>query len=166
MVNALISVRPVAASDATELAELLNAIIAAGCTTALQQSFSPENLADTYLNGPNVFCCLVAVHTASGRIEGFQTVGRLPSLPDNIGDIGTFARMGGTQRGVGSALFAATVARTRALGLFALNAVIRADNIGGLAFYSRQGFVDHDILPAVPLQDGTPVDRIIKRYRL
>jgi hypothetical protein len=28
------------------------------------------------------------------------------------------------------------------------------------------GFIDHEIVPAVPLKDGTPVDRIRKRFAL
>jgi hypothetical protein len=43
---------------------------------------------------------------------------------------------------------------------------IRADNIGGLAFYSALGFEDNGIHRAVPLRDGTPIDRVSKRYVL
>jgi GNAT superfamily N-acetyltransferase len=81
-------------------------------------------------------------------------------------DIGTFARVGLTKKGVGSALFAAMQAEARNKGLTAINATIRADNSGGLAFYHRLGFVDHEIVRSVPLKDGTPVDRISKRYPL
>lgn len=161
-----LTIRPVLPEDAAALAELLNAIIARGGTTALQRPYTPDALADAYLTGPQVLCCFVAADGETGRLEGFQTLGRLASLPGDVGDIGTFARVGGTQRGVGSALFAATRARARELGLVALNAVIRADNVGGLAFYARQGFVDHDVARAVPLADGTTVDRIIKRFAL
>jgi L-amino acid N-acyltransferase YncA len=161
-----LTVRPVRPEDAAELAELLNAIIARGGTTALQLPYTPDALADAYLTGGQVLCCFVAVDSETGRIEGFQTLGRLDSLPGDIGDIGTFARVGGTRRGVGSALFAATCARARELGLTAINAVIRADNFGGLAFYTRQGFVDYDVARAVPLADGRAVDRIIKRFPL
>ena len=68
--------------------------------------------------------------------------------------------------GVGSALLDATTARAREIGLTAINATIRGDNTGGLTFYSRMGFIDHEIVPAVPLKDGTPVDRIRKRFAL
>lgn len=161
-----VTVRAVIADDAAELAELLNAIIAEGGTTALQEPFTADRLADTYLTGPAVHCCFVAIDPATGRLEGFQTLGRYSSLPDDIGDIGTFARIDGKQRGVGSALFAATRDRARELGLVAINATIRADNSGGLAFYSKLGFTDHAITPAVPLSDGVPVDRVHKRYGL
>ncbi|MBU6166681.1 MAG: GNAT family N-acetyltransferase [Alphaproteobacteria bacterium] len=157
-------IRPVTSSDAAELAGLLNAIIAGGGTTALETAFTPAALADAYLTGPGVHCCFVA--EADGRLAGFQTLGRQPDLPASIGDIATFTRIGGTQAGVGSALFAATCDSARLLGLAAINATIRADNAGGLTFYSRMGFVDHDVIPSVPLRDGTPVDRIRKRFQL
>ena len=163
---AAILVRPVEAGDAPELADLLNAIIAKGGTTALHEPFTADTLDAVYLTGRDVLCCFVAQDEATGRLLGFQTLGRYPSLPDDIGDIGTFARVGGTQRGIGSALFAATRARATELGLAAINASIRADNGGGLAFYARQGFVDHARSPGVPLADGTPVDRVHKRYSL
>jgi len=161
-----IAVRDVARDDASELAELLNAIIARGGTTALEDAFTPEQLADAYLVGPAVHCCFVAVNREARRLEGFQTLGRYPGLPDDVGDIGTFARIDGKQRGVGSALFANTRERARRMGLAAINATIRADNVGGLAFYRSQGFEDHSVTPAVPLKDGALVDRVNKRLVL
>ncbi len=160
-----LTVRPVTANDAAELADLLNAVIAAGGTTALQEPFTPEALDAAYLTGPNVHCCFVA-EEEDGTLLGFQTLGRYPGLPENVGDIATFARIGGTQRGIGSALFAATTERATELGLNVINATIRGDNSGGLAFYAKQGFVDHDVTPGVPLKDGTPVDRVHKRFVL
>jgi L-amino acid N-acyltransferase YncA len=161
-----LTVRPVAPEDAPALADLLNAVIARGGTTALETPFTPVSLAETYLNGPNVHLCFVAVDTATGRIEGFQTLGRYPGLPEDIGDIGTFARVDGAQKGVGSALFAEMAKAAHAHGLTAINATIRADNVGGLAFYTKQGFVDYGITAAIPLNDGTPVDRVHKRFDL
>jgi GNAT superfamily N-acetyltransferase len=137
-----------------------------GGTTALETPYTPQALADAYLTGPEVHCCFVATDPLTGRIEGFQTLGRNPPIPNDIGDIATFARVGSTQRGVGSALFKATRLRVHSLGLVAINATIRADNEGWLAFYGRQGFVDRAVRKAVPLADGTPVDRIIKHHVL
>ena len=143
---ATLAIRPVAAPDAPALAELLNAVIAAGGTTALETPFTARSLAETYLTGPNVHCCFVAEDDA-GAVLGFQTLGRYPGLPEDIGDIATFARLGGTRRGIGSA-------------------TIRADNTGGLAFYSGLGFADHAVTRDMPLKDGTPVDRVHKRFVL
>jgi len=128
-------------------------------------SASKTDADEAYLTGPKVHCCHVAVDE-SGELAGFQTLGRYPGLPGDIGDIGTFARIEGKQRGVGSALFPVTVTRARQLGHSAINATIRADNAGGLAFYAKQGFVDHGVTPGVSLADGTPVDRVHKRYSL
>jgi L-amino acid N-acyltransferase YncA len=160
----MIAIRPVSPQDAAELAQLLNEIIARGGTTALQTPYTPDGLAQAYLTGPDVLCCFVAA--ADGQLLGFQTLGRYPGLPADVGDIGTFTRVGGTQAGIGTALFAATCARARELGLAALNATIRADNAGGLAFYARMGFADHDMVTAVPLSDGTMVGRVRKRFVL
>jgi very-short-patch-repair endonuclease/L-amino acid N-acyltransferase YncA len=158
-------IRPVTRADAPELAELLNAIIAAGGTTALEEPFTPGVLDACYLTGPEVICCHVA-EDEDGVLLGFQTLGHYPGLPDDVGDIGTFARIGVTGRGVGSALFAATAKRAGELGFSGINATIRADNTGGLTFYDRLGFADHGVTPAVPLEDGTPVDRVHKRFAL
>ncbi len=67
---------------------------------------------------------------------------------------------------MGSALFAATRERARQIGLSAINASIRADNIGGLTFYGKMGFMDHSVVPGVALKDGGRVDRVSKRFPL
>ncbi len=162
-----LTVRDVCPEDAPELAELLNAIIARGGTTAFEVPFTADTLRDEYLIGPHMISCVVAVDEATGRLEGFQLLGDFGDpRAAGTGDIGTFVRVDGKQRGVGSALFAATCANARAAGVTTISAQIRADNSGGLTFYGKQGFVDHDVAPAVPLADGTPVDRIYKRYLL
>jgi RimJ/RimL family protein N-acetyltransferase len=161
-----IEVRPVRKTDASELAMLLNEIISRGGTTALEEPFTPDALARRLLIGPDVICCFVAVGRATRRLLGFQSLERSHGLPDDIGDIGTFVRVGLTQRGVGSTLFMATRTEAQRNKLQAINATIRADNIGGNAFYDRIGFVYHRVQRAASLKDGTPVDRISKLYLL
>jgi L-amino acid N-acyltransferase YncA len=161
-----IEVRSVRADDAEELAALLNEIIDRGGTTAWEEHFSARRLADTMLSGPEVICCFVAVESTTSKRLGFQSLLKLEELPGGVVDITTFARVGLTQKGIGSSLFAATRAEAVRRKLAAINATIRGDNNGGLTFYSRMGFRDHSVKPAVPLKDGTPVDRINKRYLL
>lgn len=159
------TVRPVTREDAPALAALLNAIIRAGGTTALEDEFTPDALDAAYLTGPTVHCCHVA-EDAEGALVAFQTLGRKAGLADDVGDIATFAAIDRKQGGAGSALFAATKSRARQFGLSAINATIRGDNTGGLTFYTKQGFIDHAVNNGVPLADGTPVDRVHKRFAL
>jgi len=152
------------AADAKLLANILNEIIRAGGTTALETPFSPSQFADAFLQGPDFIACFVAHDTVSGERVGFQSLERHRELPEGWADIGTFARMQPKLPGVGTALFAVTRMKARELGLVAINAAIRADNRGGLAFYEKMGFETYGTQRAMPLRDGTPVDRILKRY--
>lgn len=161
-----LTVRAATSADAPELAHLLNAIIARGGTTALEEPFTAAHLDEVYLTGPGVLSCVVAVEIDVARLAGFQTLIREAELPEGWGDIGTFSRVDGIQRGVGTALFAATRANAEALGLIAINATIRGDNTGGLAYYSKMGFKDYGVDRAIPLKSGRTADRVHKRYVL
>lgn len=161
----LLNVRPTVRGDAPALAELLNEIIAAGGTTAYETPFTPDTFADTHIDGPGVITSVLA-EDGDGRPMGFQILLASDKFGPGWGDIGTFARRGATTRGIGSALFAATKAAAISAGLTTLNATIRADNTGGLTFYARMGFVDYAVARGVPLADGTPVDRIARRFDL
>ena len=149
------------------MCDILNEIIAVGGTTAYEVPFSPETLRARYIDAPSLVACHVA---AADQILGFQALwwptDPADPFPEGWAYIATFARRGMTQRGVGSALFAATRAAAVAAGVSVIDATIRADNTGGLAYYSRQGFVDYDRRVGVPLNDGTPVDRVRKRFDL
>lgn len=158
-------VRPGRSEDIPALLAVLNAIIARGGTTAIETPLSEAELAAWCLGAPRAACCFVALDPG-GAPMAFQVLDRDPALPPDWADIGTFARREPRIRGAGTALFAKTCVAARAAGLRAINATIRADNAGGLAFYDRLGFQTHAVKPAVPLRDGTPVDRILKRYRL
>lgn len=161
----MITTRAATPDDAPALAALLNAIIAAGGTTALETPFSAGGFAETFITGDKCLACIVAV-APDASLAGFQVLAREAWLPDGWADIGSFARPEPRLRGVGSALFPATVAAAKALGLTMLNATIRADNIPGLAYYAGLGFEDYKRVQGVLLRDGTPVDRIWRRLPL
>jgi RimJ/RimL family protein N-acetyltransferase len=159
-----IRVRSSVSADAEPLCELLNEIIRVGGTTAYETPFSVSGFIESFLQGPDFICCFVAEDAITGTVAGFQSLERIDDLPQGWADIGTFARTWPKVPGVGTALFAATRTTASDLGLVAINAAIRADNLGGLAFYEKMGFRTYATLPKVPLKDGTPVDRILKRY--
>jgi GNAT superfamily N-acetyltransferase len=106
---------------------------------------------------------------ADGELMGFQVLlgsTEAEPMPDGWGSIGTYARVGGAGRGVGRTLFEQTRKAARQAGLNTIDATIRADNTGGLAFYGRMGFVEYDRRIGVPLRNGAPVDRVRKRFDL
>jgi GNAT superfamily N-acetyltransferase len=153
-------VRPALPGDAAAMAALQNRIIRIGGTTAHQVEHSVDEVRDAYVTGAGVVCCHVAEH---GGIVGFQAVERMPG---GWGDIGTFVDPNVQAKGIGAALFAATVAACRAAGLKAINATIRADNVPGLAYYARIGFTDYARDDGWALDDGRVVGRISRRFNL
>lgn len=157
-------IRKATPDDAAEITDILNEIIRIGGTTAYQSERTPEYfLPFIGSDDPKVF---IHVAEADQKIHGCQYMEPFDPPDDHLGGIATFARPGGTQRGVGTELFRKTLAASRAAGYQDIVAVIRADNTGGLAYYTKMGFRDHCIHEAVPLTDGTPVDRVEKRLKL
>jgi L-amino acid N-acyltransferase YncA len=160
-----VRVRPIAPADVPAACAILNRIITIGGTTAHQHPYDAARFEKDYVVGDNLICCHVALDETD-RVAGFQWLGRNPDLPDGCADIATFARRAPVLPGVGTALFAVTRAVADSLGLREINATIRADNRSGLGYYAKMGFVEHSVSSAVPLSDGTPVDRISKRFTL
>lgn len=156
-------IRPALPSDAEAMARLQNRIIRIGGTTAHQVEHAADEVRDAYVTGPGVLCCHVA---DDGGILGFQAVERWEGLPVGWGDIGTFVNPDVQARGIGAALFSATVAACRRAGLTAINATIRADNVPGLAYYARLGFTDYAHDTGWALDDGRIVGRVSRRFDL
>jgi L-amino acid N-acyltransferase YncA len=158
--------RPAHPADAAEMAALLNEIIALGGTTAYEDPFSPNDMDHHYISNPARISCTVAEE--AGEILGFQGLfwpdDPADPFPEGWAYIATFARVGRTGRGIGKALFAATLAAARTAAVQTIDATIRADNAGGLAYYGQLGFTDYARLHSLPLKDGTPVDRVRKRF--
>ncbi|MEO1776121.1 MAG: GNAT family N-acetyltransferase [Pseudomonadota bacterium] len=160
-----ISARDATRQDAAPLAAILNAIIARGGTTALEVPFDVEPFRAAYMERDSQLLCSVALLDDRTPV-GFQYLGRHPKLPGDWADIATFAQPEPKIRGVGRALWAHTLQRAAGLGVATINATIRADNREGLSYYGALGFQDYKVDRAIPLRDGTPVDRISKRLDL
>ena len=160
-----ITVRPAIAADFPQMSELLNQIIAAGGTTAYQTPATADDLLMWMqkFKGRNVWH---VAQNGDGWIMGLQFVEPHVDLPDDAGDIATYVRIGATQLGTGSKLFEATRLAAAKLGYVWLNATIRADNPGGLAYYTSRGFQTWTIDENIPLSDGTIVTKISKRFDL
>ncbi|GLS86010.1 GNAT family acetyltransferase [Cypionkella aquatica] len=157
-------IRPALPTDAAAMSDLQNRIIRIGGTTAHEVEHDAGYVEAHYITGPGVICCHLA-EDDSGLI-GFQSLGRNAALADDWGDIGSYVNPDRQRTGAGAALFAATLAVARAKGLVAINATIRGDNVPGLGYYSRRGFVDYAHDAAYRLKDGRVVGRVSKRFEV
>lgn len=147
------------------LLEMLNEIIRIGGTTAIESVMSEADFSDYFLQSEHHVLCNAAIDR-NGIPLGFQSVETRTDLPDGCCDIATFTDRSSTVKGVGTALFTETRKQLIELGFDTINATIRADNTAGLAYYSKMGFKNVEVHTAVPLQNGTPVDRISKRFTM
>lgn len=154
-------IRKVTLEDAADMAVLLNEIIRIGGTTAITVELSEAAMKELIKKNE----AQAAWHLAddNGAVKGFQWIAPHPELPPEICDIATFVKVGATKSGIGSKLMAATVKAAKELGYTQINARIRADNEGGLTYYTRQGFTDFDTAKGIKIGDGTIVDKVIKR---
>lgn len=143
-----IIIRPARPADAPAMAGLLNAIIARGGTTAYREPFSEERMRADYVEADRGISTVVA--DRDGTILGFQALhwpdpdwtGANP-LPADWAYIATYVAIGAQGQGIGARLFAATREAARAAGVRMIDATIRRENAGGLAYYSRMGFADY-----------------------
>lgn len=153
------------AADVPAACAILNDIIARGGTTAYETAFDDAGFEEVFITGPKALRCHVVLDE-DGAVAGFQWLGRNPALPEDCVDIASFTRRDPPLKGAGRALFAVTRRSAAEMGFRQINATIRADNVPGLGYYAAMGFIDHAVTPAVPLSDGTPVDRVAKRFTL
>ena len=160
-----IQIRPLQPTDVSTLLELLNEIVRAGGTTAIETPLTESEFCGYFTNSDNHLFCHVAVDD-KGLLLGFQSLQKHPKLPAGWANIATYARRNPVTPGVGMALFEQTRRQAVIAGISFINATIRADNVGGLAYYSKTGFVDYSTEEAVPLKDGTPINRVSKKYTL
>lgn len=154
-------VRPAVTGDAPQMVTLLNSIIAAGGTTAHQTPIDIDEMRSHYIASPEIISCHVA--TSNGRLSGFQFLG-WDMKREGWAIIATFVALDRSKMGIGQKLFSATRFAAIAARAKTIDATIRADNTGGLKYYSGLGFTYYDTLHQIPLTDGTPIDRIRKRF--
>ena len=155
-------VRPAVPGDAPQMVTLLNSVITAGGTTAHESLYTNEKMREDYIASPTLISCHVAI--TNGRLSGFQLLKHDDREVWAI--IATFVALDRAKMGIGQKLFSATRFAAKDAGIKTIDATIRADNIGGLKYYSGLGFTDYDLRKQIPLSDGTPVDRIRKRFDL
>ena len=161
----MIHIRSAGPIDAGPLADLLNEIIEKGGTTAMTNAVAASDLANwiRYYSGQNAW---FLAEDDSGQVLGFQWIEPHEKLPPDACDIATFARLGRSRLGVGTALFERTRRAAADLGYRWINATIRSDNTGGLAYYQSRGFETYAVDRNIVLDHDIVVDKISKRFDL
>jgi L-amino acid N-acyltransferase YncA len=147
------------------MAQLLNAIIEQGGTTALTTNVSPDDLENWMRANDGRAAWHVAVNSGE-EVVGFQWIEAADYLPPEAAEIATFVQVGRTGLGIGSKLFDATRSAAKAMGYRWINANIRADNEGGLIYYQSRGFQDYGRIDGYEMANGQLVDKVLKRYDL
>jgi L-amino acid N-acyltransferase YncA len=153
-------IRDAEPGDAAAMADILNQIIAIGGTTAHETPKTTDAVREDYVTGADVVSSVVAED--GGQVIGWQSVEHW----QGEAHIGTFVRPGTQAKGVGAAMFARTCTAVAGRGYKAIIASIRADNVPGLAYYARIGFVDMSREPDFALNDGRVVGRVHRRFDL
>lgn len=156
----MFDVRDMARADVPECVAILSHTIALGGSTAHEGPLDLVEFADHYFAEPEV----ANVVTFGGRIVGFQAAFE---IEPHVFSIGSFTDQKTPIHGAGAAMFEKTRADCKALGGTSIIAKIIEDNLGGLAYYSKMGFVpDHVRAADHTRPNGTVVDRIVKRFVL
>ena len=158
-------IRPALTGDAEAMRTLLNEIIRVGGTTAITNELSSDEMCEWFIAGKAVVSCFVALDSG-GIIIGFQSLSTYGTLPSGWVDIATFTSRARHKSGVGSALFLRTREAASRLGFAAINASIRVDNVGGLAYYSRMRFESYLVEDDDPQAHGRRFNRVHKRFTL
>lgn len=161
----MIHIRRAGPMDSRAMADLLNEINHIGATT----KFTSPITGDTIIGWMSVNCDCSAWHIAendAGDILGYQSIAPQKNLPPRACDIATFVRNGETELGIGSKLFEASRKAAWILGYDLINATIRADNAGGLAYYQSLGFEPYRHHTDTPKGDRSLIDRVSKRFDL
>jgi L-amino acid N-acyltransferase YncA len=153
-------VRPATPADAEAMAAILNAVIALGGTTAHETPKPQDKVRQHYIDGPDVLTSVVA--ELDGQVVGWQAA----NLWQGEAHIGSFVQPGLQSKGTGAQMFTLTCQLLRTKGVATIIASIRADNLPGLAYYARIGFVDFAHDPDFALSDGTVVGRVHRRFDL
>ena len=161
----MITIMRAGALHVSGMVEALNQIIAQGGTTAITKPVANADLHDRMMRDPDRSAWHVA-EDDTGPVMGFQWIEPADYLPPDAGEIATFARLGHTGLGIGSSLFRATEQAARDLGYAWINANIRADNVGGLAYYQSRGFEDYGRIDGYRMGNGQLIDKVLKRFDL
>lgn len=136
-----IAVRPATKLDADAMSRILRRILHVWNSN---RPGSAAHVTAHYVEHPDSLCCCVATGS-NGDLLGFQSLkiatdGNPYDLPVGWGIIGTYVDARARGKGVGRALFTATLEAAQDARLTVIDATIGASNLAGIGYYEALGF--------------------------
>ncbi|HBQ35910.1 MAG TPA: GNAT family N-acetyltransferase [Rhodobacteraceae bacterium] len=142
------AIRPATHKDATGMSAVLGPILS---MLQSQRRSDPDHIIQHYIEHPDkILCCVAEGNNA--EILGFQSLiiatdGNPYGVRTGWGIIGTYVNLNAGRRGIGSALFAATLQAARNGKITDIDATIGTENRLGLGYYAALGFETYRNLP-------------------
>jgi RimJ/RimL family protein N-acetyltransferase len=163
MVMSLFQVRRATVDDADPIASVLTSVVSERVHSAIDRAWTADQQR-SYLESLSSREVFHVATAAAGNVIGYQSLDRysaiLPSMA-HVAQVGTFLLPEWRGRGVGRALFSATVRFAASVGYRKLVIQVRASNVSAQAFYKRLGFVECGRLRAQVVIDGEEDDEIV-----
>jgi RimJ/RimL family protein N-acetyltransferase len=163
MVESLFHIRRATVEDAGGIATVLRSVVSERVHSAIDHAWTADQQRGYLqsLSSREVFHVAIA---AAGDVIGYQSLDRYSSLLSamaHVGQLGTFLLPEWRGRGVGQALFNATIGFAASVGYRKLVIQVRGSNASAQAFYKRLGFVECGRLRAQVVIDGREDDEIV-----
>jgi dephospho-CoA kinase len=156
------TIRPATPDDAEAIAAVWRSIVAEGGQTVVDRPFTPAQerayLEQLLPRGR------VTLAVAGDIVVGFQSLDLYAAYTgamDHVGVLGTFILAPWRGRGIGRRLSRATFDYARQTGFAKLVILVRADNLGAQAFYTRLGFQPCGRLARQAFINGRYVDELL-----
>jgi ribosomal protein S18 acetylase RimI-like enzyme len=156
-------VRRATEADAGGIAHVLGRITAERTLSAIDRAWPPDEQR-AYLRGLSDREAFHVAEAAGGAIVGYQSLDRYSTVLTSMahaGTLGTFVLPEWRGRGVGRALFDATVRFACAAGYRKLVIFVRGANFRAQAFYSSLGFAECGRLRRQVVLDDAEDDEVV-----
>jgi RimJ/RimL family protein N-acetyltransferase len=162
------SVRRATPDDAASISRILGLVVAERRFTAIQEPW-PEPEQHRYLESlsPRETFHVAETSGPSGEVIGYQSLDLYSTILNSmahVGQVGTFLHPQWRGKGVGGALFEATLAFAAAHGYRKFVIQVRGGNMGAQAFYGRLGFRECGRLSRQVIVDGCEEDEVLMEY--
>jgi RimJ/RimL family protein N-acetyltransferase len=163
MVESLFQIRRATVDDAEGIARVLRSVVAERVHSAIDRAWTADQQR-SYLQSLSSREAFHVAIAPSGDMIGYQSLDLYSSVLSSmahVAQLGTFLLPEWRGRGVGQALFNATIGFAGSVGYRKLVIQVRGSNVSAQAFYKRLGFVECGRLRAQVVIDGREDDEIV-----